>query len=82
MMVLVILAYTGDVCYNWYIKLLQDLWVTDARALENLWRSKSTGCDYDQLSSFNDRVYWLGEGDGGLVTLIGLIFDANCFWWG
>ena len=61
MMVLVILAYTGDVCYNWYVELLQDLGVTNARAFEDLWRSESTGCDYDQLSSFNDRVDWFGE---------------------
>jgi hypothetical protein len=61
MMVLVVLADTGHVCYDWYVEILQDLGVTDARAFEYLWRSKSTGCDYDQLSSFNDRVDWFGE---------------------
>lgn len=82
MVVLVVLADTGHVCYDWYVELLQDLGVTDARAFEDLWRSESTGCDYDQLSSFNNGVGWLGQRYGGLVLLVGLVFDSNCFWWG
>jgi len=49
MVILVALTNTWEIRYNWDVQLLKNIWVSDSRTLENLWRTESTGSNDDEL---------------------------------
>lgn len=80
-MILVVLTHAWNVSHNWNTKLLQNLRVTDTRALEDLRRSESTSCDNDEFSGFDSFVDGLGQGEFGLVLGVGLVLNSDGAGW-
>ena len=55
-MVLVICADCGKVDFNFDSSRFEDLWVANARELEDLWRVDCTTADYDLAVGFDDML--------------------------
>lgn len=80
MVILIILSNARNISDDGDTELLQKLWISDTRALKDLWRAERTSGNDDELSRLDDFVHGLGERDGRLVLFVGLVLDSDGFW--
>lgn len=60
---------------------LQDIRVSHARPLKDLWASKSTSGDDNKLIRLDSFVDWLRKSEFRLMIAIWLVFDTDCTRW-